>query len=296
MNKVLIILLSIFLLISCSKDSSKEPAEVQASDTAAIEKPQSIDVPDTNNQTVDENLPEVLEKPEWNKYYTDFESGCIAIADLKNYKVYMSDKELCSKQRSTASTFKILNTLIGLELNILKDKNTKLDYKNNTSEKDWDPPKTLEEAFKKSIVPYYQELARRIGHEKMNEYVMKMNYGNRNITGGIDKFWLVGGLAISPLGQLDFLSRVYMKDTTFSNHSYDVLNDIMTYEKTDTYTIKAKTGLTQSRWGWWTGWVETEDNVYFFANLIKMNKIDKKLLQDRIEITKKILKEMEVIN
>ena len=43
-----------------------------------------------------------------------------------------------------------------------------------------------------SAFPVYQEIARRIGEERMQKYVDLFDYGNRNIGGGIDQFWVTG--------------------------------------------------------------------------------------------------------
>ncbi len=58
--------------------------------------------------------------------------------------------------------------------------------------------------MKHSVVWFYQEVARRIGAERMQAHLDALGYGNRDISGGIDKFWLTGGLRISPHEQIDF--------------------------------------------------------------------------------------------
>jgi beta-lactamase class D len=48
-----------------------------------------------------------------------------------------------------------------------------------------------------SVVWYYKELARRAGQQRMPSYVDRFGYGNRDNSGGIDRFRLPGGLRIS---------------------------------------------------------------------------------------------------
>jgi beta-lactamase class D len=62
-------------------------------------------------------------------------------------------------------------------------------------------------ALPNSVVWYCQEVARRIGSARMQAYVDRFAYGNRDILGEIDQFWLTGGLRISPEEQVDFLQR-----------------------------------------------------------------------------------------
>ena len=62
----------------------------------------------------------------------------------------------------------------------------------------WNKDHTLRSAIAVSAVPVYQEIARRIGAERMQKYVDLFDYGNRDIGGGIDQFWLTGNLRIDP--------------------------------------------------------------------------------------------------
>jgi beta-lactamase class D len=39
-----------------------------------------------------------------------------------------------------------------------------------------------------SVYWYFQEMARRVGPTRMQTYLDRFQYGNRNISGGIDKF------------------------------------------------------------------------------------------------------------
>jgi beta-lactamase class D len=52
----------------------------------------------------------------------------------------------------------------------------------------WNQDHTLRSAIRDSVVWYYQELARRVGDEQMQHYVAAVEYGNQDISGGIDLF------------------------------------------------------------------------------------------------------------
>ena len=54
----------------------------------------------------------------------------------------------------------------------------------------------------------FQEVARRTGRERMREWLDRLEYGNRDITGGIDLFWLQGALRVSASEQVDFLRKL----------------------------------------------------------------------------------------
>jgi beta-lactamase class D len=78
-------------------------------------------------------------------------------------------------------------------------------------------------------------------------------------------------MKISPKNQVEFLIKVYTNQTPFSTHSTDVLKRVMITKEKDGMTLRSKTGWTRTEGkniGWWVGYVESKDNVYFFATRI----------------------------
>jgi beta-lactamase class D len=166
---------------------------------------------------------------------------------------------------------------------------------------EWNRDLNMREAFKLSAVWFYQVLARRVGHDRMQHWITQVQYGNQNIGGkdDIDKFWLEGKLQITPEAQIQFLRRLYSNDLPFSKRTIAIVKDIMINEKTPDYTIRGKTG-----WfgfgregirniGWYVGYVEKGENVYFFAT-----NIDIRNPQDaaaRLELTRRCLKDLAVL-
>jgi beta-lactamase class D len=240
------------------------------------------------------------EKPEWKKHFDEFElKGSFVLYDFNNDKYYKYNSERCSERFIPASTFKIMNTLIGLETGVIKDENFSLKWdgvKRDIESHNRDH--NLRSAFKYSVVWFYQEVARRIGEKKMQYYIDLTNYGNKDISGGIDLFWLQGGLRISQNEQIEFLKKIYKDDLPFSKRSISILKDIMIMEKTDNYTLRAKTGWAmraKKNIGWYVGYLEQKGNIYFFALNIESEKPAEKFANARIEISRKILKEFDLL-
>lgn len=239
-------------------------------------------------------------KNEWNKYFQEsgFE-GSFVLFDLNKDTYYRYNKEICATRFIPASTFKIPNTLIGLETGVITGKDFELKWDGVKREiESHNQDQNLESAFKYSAVWYYQEVARRIGEERMQKYVDSINYGNKNIGGGIDRFWLDGDIRISADEQIEFLKNIYNQTLPFSERTFNILKEIMIYEKTDNYTFRAKTGWAQSetdQTGWFVGYVERNENVYFFAINLHSLLNQKDFGKARIEITKNILKEMKIL-
>lgn len=236
---------------------------------------------------------------------------CFVLYDIKKDEYRKYNDSISAIRYSPCSTFKIANSLIGLESAVAENEDylIKYDSLKNPSEpwmhsvepfKYWMQDHTMRTAFKYSVVWYYQELARRIGKENMTRLLEQINYGNNNISSGIDNFWLCGSLKISANEQVEFLKRLYSNQLLgFSNKSQEIVKDIMLYETTDNYKLYGKTGGGNC-WkdkviGWYVGFVETNSSTYIFAMNIIVNDFSELGNNLRIEMTKEILKELKII-
>ena len=181
-----------------------------------------------------------------------------------------------AQRLSPFSTFKITNSLIGLELGLIENIEQTLTYdKNNYPSEAWWPPVwklpkyNLSSAFKYSVVPIYRQLASDIGEIDMQNYVERFAYGNQDISSQLDKFWLNGSLKISALEQVHFLQRVYHNQFNLKAESLTALKAIMLVEEKGDTKIYAKTGAGKvadgSMLGWYVGFVENNQGVHFFA-------------------------------
>lgn len=232
--------------------------------------------------------------------------GCIVVFDNNKNNWIVSDTVLAKTEHLPASTFKIINLLIALETGVIKDENELFEWPGemDTVKYGYRPETyrdmTVKEAFEISAIWVFIKLAQLIGRERYIYYLDACNYGNGNLTEpGID-FWNFGRLGISPVNQVSFIRSLYEGNLPFSERNQEIVKRVMKTEQTDNYTIFAKTGWTREKGintGWWTGYVESEQGVWFFSTL---------LLQDRKynsptfgpcrkEITKSVLKELGVI-
>lgn len=225
--------------------------------------------------------------------------GSIIIYDAKNNRTYEHNPQRNVTAFTPASTFKIFNALTALETGVIADDVAVLTWDGiNRDFAGWNQDTNLRQGFKYSVVWFYQILARKIGYVRMQGWINKVGYGNRNIgtATDIDSFWLQGPLKITPKEQVNFLQRLYQGNLPFSQRTIDIVKDIMILEKTPDYTLRAKTGwLTRSKQqiGWFVGYLEQNDNVYFFATNIDVNKRED--LPARIEITRSSLKDLGLL-
>jgi len=227
--------------------------------------------------------------------------GSILIFDQNNNQYMGYDLERCNTPFCPASTFKIPNTLIALECGIAT-----ADYifkwnGEKRSFKSWERDMSIEEAFKASAVPVYQEIARKIGIERMQYYVRLFNYGNMEITSeNIETFWLEGNSAITQYQQIYFLQKLYNLQLPISEQAMKLTKSIILYEIADNYKISGKTGWAirqDENITWFVGYVESKDNVYYFAaNIVPNANTDLSTFsQERINFTKEVLRELKII-
>jgi beta-lactamase class D len=197
-----------------------------------------------------------------------------------------------------ASTFKIPNTLIGLSVGAVASVDEIIPYKGPAQPfiKGWARDMSLREAIVLSNVPIYQELARRIGLERMQNGVSALDYGNREIGPVVDQFWLVGPLKISAVEQTRFLARLAQKTLPFPGPSQKNLRAIIELERGGNWTLYGKTGWQNAPGpgvGWWVGWVEKEGRLYAFA--LNMEVQTPEDAAKRVELGKASLKTLNLL-
>jgi len=178
------------------------------------------------------------------------------------------------------STFKIWNTLIGLECGLISKPEEKFyfwDGKKRSIE-DWNQNLTLKEAFKVSCVPAFKDLAKKIGLENMKIWIDKISFGNKNISAGIDCFWLPqedgNEIKITPLEQAKLLAKFINKQLPFSEKSEKILKELMKEKETIHGIFYGKTGSAADSsgnytLGWFIGFVESQGETFAFACAIK---------------------------
>ncbi len=234
------------------------------------------------------------------KFYERYDvKGSFVLFDRNKQQYTFYNEPQTQQAFIPASTFKICNSIIGLETGVIADENFVIQWDSiERSNANWNKSQDMKTAFKNSTVWYYQSLARQVGGKRMKYWLDKLNYGNADTTGGIDQFWLSGGLRITPQQQIDFLKRLCNNELPVSQRTMDLVKKIMIAEQTSAYTLSGKTGWSQSGTtdiGWYVGFVETMDNVYYFANCVQSDDMENKDFgKARTEIVFEILNALEI--
>ena len=206
----------------------------------------------------------------------------------------MYDRARAARRFTPVSTFKIAHSLVALETGTVPDENaTVFHWDGQTRDiPEWNRDHNLRTAIKYSVVWAYQQIARQVGAEREQKYADDFDYGNHDTSGPVDRFWLGGPLAISALEQVEFLKKLVAYRLPVSERSVRIVRDILVNDAGPTYVLRAKTGADfDHNIGWWVGWVEKDDDTYFFAANIDFSEMSNK----RQEVTRAILRSLGVL-
>lgn len=241
-----------------------------------------------------------VEKEDFQKYFEGFTASTFIMYDEANDRYIVFNEPQSIKRLSPCSTFKIYNSLAGLETGVLDQEDVYTLLKWNGTQYTfpaWNHDQTLTSATRDSVVWYFQEVASRIGTERMQTYLDKIEYGNRDISGGLTTFWLRSSLQISAREQVELLYRLYSGNLPVSPQNVEIVKKNITLSGNDDVRLMGKTGsgFQDGKWllGWFVGCVEKQGNRYFFATNIQAP--DGATGGKAREITKLILKDLQIL-
>ena len=228
--------------------------------------------------------------------------GSILIYDLQKDQYYSNDFEWAEKGRLPASTYKIPNSIIALETGVIESDTTLFKWDGaKRSMSVWEQDLSFKEALQVSCVPCYQEVARKIGVDKMKNYLERLQYGKMSIDSStLDLFWLVGDSKINQFEQIDFLSRLSQSKLPISKRTDTIIKNMLVLKQDEYHTLRGKTGWAIREGennGWFVGYVQSEEKVYVFAtNIDPMEGFDmSKFSEVRKAVSMKALKELHIL-
>jgi len=227
-------------------------------------------------------------------------NGTTLIYDLNNQRWMAGHAELVDTPALPASTFKLFSSLVALETRVIHAADEIIPWDGVTrSRTETNTDLSLRNAFRVSSVAHYQHLVREIGSGRMGVLLREAAYGNMNMDGGLETFWLSGDLRITPRQQIEFMVRLYNGELPFRPEVIRAVKDIALMEETDTYKLRAKTGLAVvgdlENTGWAVGWVEKDHNVYFFATLLLAQNPDETFVPKRLAMSREILSQLNIL-
>jgi len=196
----------------------------------------------------------------------------------------------CDMRHAPCSTFKIAMSLMGYDQNILIDESLPVfsfqegyidtfdSWKHNHNPTLW---------IKNSCIWYSWKITERLGIDQLQEYVMKFNYGNQDLSGdrfqnnGLTHAWLSSSLEISVGEQIYFLQKLVNNELPVTMHAQQMTKKILFIQELENgWKLYGKTGngfflnedrteRLKIRMGWFVGWIERGDRAIIFAQYIQ---------------------------
>ena len=202
-------------------------------------------------------------------YFGKYE-GSFVLYDLENDTWSIHDMEHATLRVAPNSTYKIYDALFGLEENIITPKNSFIAWNGESYPfKAWNADQTLPTAMNSSVNWYFQAVDKQLGASEIYSYLHKIGYGNENMSGDFSTYWMESSLEISPIEQVELLTRLQNNCFDFAPKNINAVKDAIRLSSNDTGTIYGKTGTGRVDGkdvnGWFIGYIETANNTYFFA-------------------------------
>lgn len=206
-------------------------------------------------------------------YFKEYD-GSFVLLDLESghYQVY---NDANSKKRvSPDSTYKIISSLVGLETEVVTNENAQMEWDGTIYPfEQWNKDQTLTSATINSVSWYFQKVDSLVGKTRIESYLKQMGYGNVDLSGGINEFWLESSLKISPIEQVKILEKLYTYKLPFSRRNIDIVKKTIKLSDQDKITLYGKTGTGivngNQLNGWFVGFVESKGKVFAFATNIQ---------------------------
>ncbi len=200
--------------------------------------------------------------------------GCFIEVGPDHKSCVLYNPEVAKERLSPCSTFKILNSMIGLETGVLKDENHPMKWDGVKHDiEPWNHDQTLKSAVANSVVWYFQKEAELVGKQRMQHYLNLVGYGNGDMSGGLTTFWLESSLKISAEEQVEFLEKLEQSKLPFSQRTINIAKELINLKTTKSGELHGKTGsgkaATIPRLGWFVGYVIHDGKPYYFATNIR---------------------------
>jgi beta-lactamase class D len=209
--------------------------------------------------------------------------NCFLVHNFKTNENILQIGDGCDQASTPASTFKIPNSIIALDSQVVANPDVKLPWDGTkktipTHEQDH----SLKTAMRDSVVWYYQRLAQKVGEARYKKYLNNFSYGNQDISGGLTQFWLGSSLQVTPRQQLEFLKKLYRNTLSVSSYSMEQTRLIMEIPHVfpAPWRLAGKTGSGTEHGmnvGWFVGYLTQGDSEYVFVSRWKAKGSDYKI-------------------
>lgn len=212
---------------------------------------------------------ETISYADYSSYFGEYE-GSFVLYDLENQSWIIHNMERATLQVSPNSTYKIYDALFALEEGIITPDNSYIAWDKHTYPFEaWNKDHNLSSAMHSSVNWYFQKLDEQLGASCLSQYIQKIGYGNKDISGNFPTYWMESSLKISPVEQVKLLTKLYKNRFHFATENVNAVKNAMFLSSSGKGKLYGKTGTGRVNEkdvnGWFVGYVECSGKPYFFA-------------------------------
>lgn len=248
-------------------------------------------LPACQGQAPEPEVPATSASPPSEARYFQGAKGCFTMIELGTNASFEIGGDECGVRTLPASTFKIPNALIALDRGIIEETTViAWDGKERWNAK-WNQDLSLPKAMWYSAVPFFQQIATKVGTERYRAFLSAFQYGNADPSGDVTMFWLNGVLQISPREEARFMAALYEDRLPVSATAAATVKRILELRGEAAEQVRDRlpfvdeipagvvlSGKTGSQWpdepaqlaplsvvGWFVGALSRENHQYVFA-------------------------------
>ena len=198
-------------------------------------------------------------------YFGEYE-GSFVLYDLEEDTWKIHDMERATLRVAPNSTYKIYNALFGLEKGIITPENSFINWNGTPYPFEaWNTDQTLPSAMSASVNWYFGYIDEQLGETSIQEYLHKIGYGNEDLSGDFSSYWMESSLKISPIEQVELLTRLQNHNLGFTSENVKAVKDSIHISNSSYEDFYGKTGTGrvngQDINGWFIGFIENADNT-----------------------------------
>jgi beta-lactamase class D len=162
---------------------------------------------------------------------------CTLIYHEQNKEVSQwGDASYCNQRSAALGTFQVPLALMSFDAGVLPNEQVRLSWDGlKRAHPEWNKDHSASTWMRYSVSWYGQRLAKLLGPEKMQSYVDIMNFGNKDLSGGLATAWLPGNkeskstntLKISPQETLQFWNKFWQESFDLDKKSFSLTKRIL---------------------------------------------------------------------
>ncbi len=203
--------------------------------------------------------------------------GSFILYEVNSHQYFIYNQKAGTTRISPDSTYKIYSALCALEQGVITPGSSYMKWDGSAFPFEaWNQDQNLNTAMSRSVNWYFKALDEKSGISALKSYTRQLEYGNQDLSGGIGSYWLESSLKISPVEQVELLTRLCQGTLPFQPDHMKAVKDSLYISDSQGVSLYGKTGTGNINGkdinGWFIGFAQSQDETYVFSTNIQSDK------------------------